>query len=211
MYRVKNTADDRRKSLLHRTATKFELEPNLGGTRIRLGHHLDITDEHFARVKPTLDEWIKKGMVEVIKLDSSGQVPEDYKIPYDAEGKRLDGPTIEEWMKAGYPADRYPPFDYAEKPSPGLTAFRKQQQEEAVAAQKAQEEAAALAADMAKKEEEAAAEKAAAEEAAKEVVVEPTPVAPPAPEPIPSELPPPPAPVVEEKTEKKSSGKKKLF
>lgn len=129
MYRIKNTAEDRTKHLLHRTATKFELEPTLGGIRIRLGAFLDITDEHYERVKPVVDEWVKKGMVEVIQNGSdSADLRKFTKEPeYDANGLRLDGPTLETWVKAGYQADTYPPAEYAEVPSPGLTAFRMEQ------------------------------------------------------------------------------------
>jgi hypothetical protein len=81
MYRIKNTAEDRTKHLLHRTAAKFELEPNLGGVRIRLGAFLDITDEHYDRVKPIVDEWVKKGMVEVVRI---GTKLSDWK-PYAAD------------------------------------------------------------------------------------------------------------------------------
>lgn len=68
MIRIKNTAEDYSKSLLHRTAPKFELEPTLGGQRIRLRSFLDITEEHYARVKPMIDVWVAGGMVEVINL-----------------------------------------------------------------------------------------------------------------------------------------------
>jgi hypothetical protein len=57
--------------------------------------------------------------------------------PRNADGKRTNGPTIEEWVKAGYRPEHYPPGDYAEKPSPGLDAYRAEQ-----AAAAAQREAA---------------------------------------------------------------------
>jgi hypothetical protein len=40
---------------------------------------------------------------------------------------RQDGPTLEEWMKAGYEPQHYPPVGYAEKPSEGLDAFKQLQ------------------------------------------------------------------------------------
>lgn len=33
--------------------------------------------------------------------------------PMNAEGLRLDGPTLAEFVKAGYPAENYPPHGYA--------------------------------------------------------------------------------------------------
>jgi len=37
--------------------------------------------------------------------------------PLDAQGLRLDGPTMEEWLAAGYRRENYPPRGYAPKPS----------------------------------------------------------------------------------------------
>lgn len=37
---------------------------------------------------------------------------------------RKDGPTLEEYVAAGYTAGGYPPHGYEAKPSPGLDAFR---------------------------------------------------------------------------------------
>ncbi len=66
MIRIKNTAEDRTKSLLHRTAAKFELEPMLGDQRIRLRSYIDITEEHYERVKHIVAPWVAAGMVEVL-------------------------------------------------------------------------------------------------------------------------------------------------
>ena len=46
--------------------------------------------------------------------------------PTSAEPPALktDGPTLEEFVKAGYKAEDYPPAGYAEKPSHGLAAYR---------------------------------------------------------------------------------------
>lgn len=85
MYRIKNTAEDRTKHLLHRTAAKFELEPTLGGVRIRLGSFIDITDEHYARVKPIVDEWVSKGMVEVFPVLPDGIDIRKYAAPLPEE------------------------------------------------------------------------------------------------------------------------------
>lgn len=139
MYRIKNTADDRMKHLQHRTATKFELEPSLGGHRIRLGSHHDISDEHYARVKPVIDEWVKKGMVDVFPVLPDGTDIRKYaKEPeFNGDGLQLGGPTIEEWKAAGYDADNYPPRGYAEVFSPGLVALQRAREE--TAAQKAAE------------------------------------------------------------------------
>ena len=186
MYRIKNTAEDRTKHLLHRTAAKFELEPALGGVRIRLGSFVDITDEHYERVKPLVDEWVKKGMVEVVDLDSSENrlskwkamephvqvaMEQEKKDEFDANGLKLGGPTLEEWMTAGYPAEAYPPTDFAETPSPGLTSFRMEQE-------RVKNEVAALEAAKLKQE---MTPVTAPEVPMAQTIVEPIPVVPPIP------------------------------
>lgn len=141
MYRIKNTAEDRSKHLKHRTATKFEIEPSLGGNRIRLGSYLDISDEHYARVKPTVDEWVKNGTVDVFPVLPDGtDVRKFAKEPeLSAEGLRLDGPTLEKWTSAGYFEENYPPQGYAEVFSPGLVVLRRAQEAAQEAAKKAAE------------------------------------------------------------------------
>jgi hypothetical protein len=37
---------------------------------------------------------------------------------------RTDGPTLEKWLEAGYPPDKYPPEGYAELDSPALTGYK---------------------------------------------------------------------------------------
>jgi hypothetical protein len=53
---------------------------------------------------------------------SNDRTPLNAEPPRDADGKRLDGPTIEEFVKAGYLAENYPPGDYAVKDSAGWQA-----------------------------------------------------------------------------------------
>lgn len=205
MYRIKNTADDRQKALLHRTASKFATEPDLGGRRIRLGTSIEITDEHFARVKPVLDEWVKNGMVEYELIGA------------EKEPAEKDGPTLEGWVQAGYAPEDYAatpvgelhPWGFRVKSSAGLTKFLQEQEAiQAAEVQKAKEaeEFAAL--------ERAEAERVAAQAEADRLAVEAeqqkvaheaaSVVDAPAPSPVPDQ-----APVVEEKTaDKKSSSKK---
>lgn len=68
---------------------------------------------------------------------SDGPNSPEAQIPRDAEGKRLDGPTLEVYTAAGYKPEGYPPSDYAEVPSEGLTAFREAQAAAAKAAEDA--------------------------------------------------------------------------
>jgi hypothetical protein len=50
-----------------------------------------------------------------------------------SDATREDGPTIEQYVAAGYLPERYPPFDYPIKPSPGLDAWVKRQTDPSVA------------------------------------------------------------------------------
>lgn len=61
-----------------------------------------------------------------------------------AGGLRTDGPTFEDFTKAGYAPETYPPEGYAEKPSKGLAAYRKAAQATANNARAAAEKAAAV-------------------------------------------------------------------
>lgn len=120
MYRIKNTANDRTKTHLHRTAPGFNEEPNLGGKRIRMGEFLDIEDAHYERVKPILDQWVAKGMVSVSQLGVAAEVV---------------GPTFEQWVAAGYNPQVYASIPVGEmhswgwrtKPSAGLTKYLEEQ------------------------------------------------------------------------------------
>lgn len=68
------------------------------------------------RLSMSLDHY---GMDDVID-ESRNQMIEDHaranlgmpRIPYNAQGLRTDGPTVEQWVKAGYWAEHYPPEGY---------------------------------------------------------------------------------------------------
>jgi hypothetical protein len=132
MLRVKNTANDRTKSLLHRTAAKLEMEPVVNGYRLRMGSSVDIPEEVYDRNRAHFDKLIKDGVIEISYVDAK---PSDKEPELNAEGLKLGGPTLERFMEAGYPADRYPPLGWAEVPSAGLTAYRKQVADDAARAE----------------------------------------------------------------------------
>lgn len=219
MLKIKNTALDPSKSLLHRTASKMEMEPMINGQRLRLRTSVDVPEEWANKNRDYLEKLIKQGVIEVNFSDKAPPEPQ-----LNEQGLKLGGPTLEEFMKRGYPADRYPPAGWAEVPSAGLTAYRKELEEKAAAEAKAKEEAELAA--MIAAEEEAKAKAAAEELAAKAAsvvqdaaalpsvtsqILPPTPIEP-AGAPV-AEVPSPPAaPAVEEKQEtgKKGSGKGKL-
>lgn len=83
--------------------------------------------DHTAIVKRFEDEEIEAALASGWRLRRVNPGEAEAEEP-GSDGKlRQDGPTLEEYVKAGYPADTtYPPSGYAEKPSDGLTALRAQ-------------------------------------------------------------------------------------
>ena len=64
--------------------------------------------DHRGNLKPTAPthEFVEGASVPV----------EEVTPPVDADGLRLDGPTLAEFVAAGYSAENYPPEGYAAKP-----------------------------------------------------------------------------------------------
>lgn len=63
-YKLKNTALDPSKRFLHRTAHKMQMEPVIGGRRLRIRTSMTISDELFEHNKPNLELWRKWGVVD---------------------------------------------------------------------------------------------------------------------------------------------------
>lgn len=63
------------------------------------------------------------GPLPALSPEEQEAAEEDAAAPRDANGLRLDGPTIDEFVAAGYKAEAYPPEGYAPKtpavPAPG--------------------------------------------------------------------------------------------
>lgn len=96
MYVIKNTANDRSKSFLHRNAARFELEPSLGGVRIRLNSSITITAEHYKQNEALIQEWVSKGMVDVVPLAEHGaNVPVKDLAPKSPEPTPPPPPSVE--------------------------------------------------------------------------------------------------------------------
>lgn len=53
-------------------------------------------------------------IADVEVVEASSQPAKEFKPTTNAEGLRLDGPTIVEFVKAGYKAEAYPPQGFAE-------------------------------------------------------------------------------------------------
>jgi hypothetical protein len=59
------------------------------------------------------NDWVE--MTYADKYLREGLAEEVTGPPVDAAGMRTDGPTLDEYVKAGYSADSYPPRGYADK------------------------------------------------------------------------------------------------
>lgn len=167
MLRVKNTALEPSKTLQIRQAVKLDMEPILeGGKRLRLRSTLEISEEWAQKNRKFLEKLYKDGVIEIEESLGGRPMDPDREPELNADGLKLGGPSFELWMERGFPAEGYPPSGWAEVPSAGLTAYRKQVEEakaeeqrkgyeelkakeEAAKAAKAQEDA--VAAEMAKR------------------------------------------------------------
>ena len=117
----------------------------------------DRTKVEVKRVQFTLDtathpvpgrhyEFIKdpdtgaESMIEYVPPQKAAAAPEPANVavaPGTPPALRTDGPTIEEFVFAGYKPENYPPAGYAERPSAGLDRYRAQEKAAAAAAQAA--------------------------------------------------------------------------
>ena len=93
MWKVTNTANDRSKVDLHRTASKFITEPSIAGVRLRLGQSILIEDNQYERLKTTLEGWVAKGMVELCQVGADGK-PVEAKADSE-EQRRVTAPLPE--------------------------------------------------------------------------------------------------------------------
>jgi hypothetical protein len=130
MLRIKNTSTDRSKALLHRKAPKLEMEPMVNGRRLFMGQSCDLPEEVYEKNEDYYNRHIANGVLEIVGQHNAPKV--DRMPPLDANGLKLDGPTLEEWVKAGYMPENYPPKGWAEKPSVGLAKFRADQADAAI-------------------------------------------------------------------------------
>lgn len=93
--KIKNTAYDRDKLHLHRTASKFITEPTIGNVRLTRGMTTEITDEQYERMKDMLHSWEKKGMIEIFLPAGAEQTGDLHK----------DGSTLNEWTEKTKPTE----------------------------------------------------------------------------------------------------------
>lgn len=88
-YKLKNTALDHDKRFLHRKASKMQMEPVIGGRRLRIRQSMVISDELFEHNRANLELWNKWGVVSWEKAGGEGP-----------SGRHI--PSVEEITKAGY-------------------------------------------------------------------------------------------------------------
>lgn len=118
MWKIMNVSMDRRFTEARRKAPGLIMEPLIGSIRLRMGKSMEVTDAHFQSIKPQLDGWKTKGVVDYENLEAKN--PPVRRL--NKHGEDLDGPTLEDWVKSGYIASNYPPAGYAIKDSPGWFA-----------------------------------------------------------------------------------------
>lgn len=70
------------------------------------------------------DEFPASVRAKLVRVGEARTLPSDAPPPVDTNGLRTDGPTIEEWVEAGYQPQFYPPDGWCEKPSAALTEWR---------------------------------------------------------------------------------------
>lgn len=71
--------------------------------------------------RESIESWFRLRM---ISHDPNGDIRVPNRLT-DHHGRRNDGPTIEEWMDAGYYPEHYPPAGWTVRPSPGYDQFSK--------------------------------------------------------------------------------------
>lgn len=76
------------------------------------GHSFNESDESYRRrlLAELVGAEAADAMLQPADVDAA-PAPESHQAP----ALRDDGPTVEEFVKAGYPADKYPPAGYASK------------------------------------------------------------------------------------------------
>jgi hypothetical protein len=102
MWKITNTANDRSKAELHRTASKFTYEPSIGGVRLRLGETIEMDDEHFEENRSLLEGWQAKGMVDFERVGGE---------PAKAEGEQKPEEKTEDPPQGEAPPADAPPAD----------------------------------------------------------------------------------------------------
>lgn len=75
-------------------------------------------------IQPGLNRDIPVTFADLAKAQNPQTVRKATRDELDADAELTHGPTFEEYIAAGYPADKYPPQGYAERDSEGLRAYR---------------------------------------------------------------------------------------
>lgn len=91
-YKIKNTALDHTKRMRLRTAPKMEMEPIIGGQRLRLNSTMTISDELFDYSKTNLELYKSWGVIDWEKIggESEKKDPETDKKDPEGEPKKVE-------------------------------------------------------------------------------------------------------------------------
>jgi len=103
MWKIVNTSMDRSKALLHRTAPKLEMEPMIGGNRLRMQQITAITDHQHELNKEQLERLVRSGVITMEK------VSDDKPKPVKAEPPKAVAPALAEPKVEAKPAPEEDP------------------------------------------------------------------------------------------------------
>ena len=147
MYKITNTANDRTKANLHRTASKFILEPTFQGIRLGIRDSRLISDDDFEKNRELLEGWEKKGMISIERpeeetkpglpgdpgLDAPGVPPVEEVMPSEEEQSKFlnslvppkDEPLIPETVNQDTGAAESTTSEELAKPEPPASGYKK--------------------------------------------------------------------------------------
>lgn len=135
-YRLKNTSLDHTKRFLHRRASKMQMEPVIGGRRLRIRSSMLISDELFEHNKANLELWRGWGVVDWERIGEGGaqvgdQVPskdDPWYTPDTAKNVIEKSPTeaghAHPHAQAEMPAAPSDPFAMPQESTPAETTSK---------------------------------------------------------------------------------------
>ncbi len=97
-YKLINTALDHTKRFLHRTASKMQMEPVIGGRRLRIRSTMIISDEIFEHNKANLALWRGWGVVDWEQVGGEKSKAETPKKKSHASKSGDEPKTLDEEM-----------------------------------------------------------------------------------------------------------------
>jgi hypothetical protein len=119
-YKIWNTALDHTKRFLHRRAAKMQMEPIVGGKRLRIRSSLVLDDAVFEHNKTNLELYKSWGVLDYEQVGGEKKVEKEPKKEKAPELKKEAAPAkpAEETKPESPPAETTPPSSEETKPQP---------------------------------------------------------------------------------------------